>query len=185
LIVEVFFAPFRPEVVQNKAPEYVQGLSSERVSTGVVCEQTGGIVVVLRGSFVDERKRPGDLKVAVRLSVAPYALEGVPSFLGHGAFEQAVLRGLLYAQVANFAVGGNVHELQPRPHREALVEGEPYEGAHFPGPGVLPDPSDDLIDGRVPQVEALNEGYHMRGAREAPGVDVTSLRSISEERSVP
>ncbi len=172
-------------MIQNKAPEYVKGLTSVHVSSGVVREQTGGVVVVLRGSFADERKRPGDLEVAVRLPVAPYALEGVPSFLGHGAFEQAVLRGLLDAQVANFVVGGNVHELQPRPHREALVEGEPYEGAHFPGPGVMPDPGDGLIDGRVPQVEASNEGNHMRGARKAPGVDVASLRSISKERSVP
>ncbi len=112
-------------------------------------------------------------------------LKGVPCFLGHGTFEQAVLRGLLGAQVANFAVGGDVHELQPRPHREALVEGEPYEGAHFLGPGVVLDPGNGLIGGRVLQVEALNEGYHMRGARKAPNVDVTSLRCISEKRSIP
>jgi hypothetical protein len=93
--------------------------------------------------------------------------------------------GLLDAQVANFAVGGNVHELQPRPHREALVKGEPYEGAHFPGPGVMPDHGNGLFGGRVPQVEASNEGYHMRRARKALGVDVTSLRCVSEEGSVP
>ncbi len=38
LIVEVFSTPFRPEVVQNKAPEYVEGLPNVRVSTGVVRE---------------------------------------------------------------------------------------------------------------------------------------------------
>ncbi len=81
--------------------------------------------------------------------------------MGHGTFKQAVLRGLLDAQVANFVAGGNVHELQPRPHREALVKGEPYEGAHFPGPGVMLDPGNGLVGGRVRQVEASNEGNHM------------------------
>ncbi len=65
MIVEVFSTPFRPKVVQNKAPEYVEGLPSVRVSTGIVREKTGSVVVELSGSFTDERKRPGDLKVAV------------------------------------------------------------------------------------------------------------------------
>ncbi len=75
---------------------------------------------------------------------------------------------------------GNVHELQPRPHREALVKGEPYEGAHFLGPGVMPYPGNGLVSGCVPQVEASNEGNHMRRAHKALGVDVTSLRCVSE-----
>ncbi|CAM6004309.1 unnamed protein product [Sphagnum balticum] len=68
-----------------------------------------------------------------------------------------MLRGLLSARTADFAVGGDAHELQSGPHREALVEGEPDEGAHFSWAGVLPYPSNCLLGGCVPQAESLEK----------------------------
>ncbi len=61
MIVEVFSTSFNPQVVQNKAHEYVEGLSSVRVATGIVREESGCVIVELSGRFADERKRPGDL----------------------------------------------------------------------------------------------------------------------------
>jgi len=96
-----------------------------------------------------------------------------------------MLRGLLSTRIADFAVGGDTHELQPGPHREALVEGEPDEGAHFSWAGVVPYPSSCLLGGRVPQAETLNEGYHVWRTRVILSVDVDSFRIVSEERGVP
>ncbi|CAM6005036.1 unnamed protein product [Sphagnum balticum] len=87
-----------------------------------------------------------------------------------------MLRSLLSARIADFAIGGDTHELQPGPHREALVEGEPDEGAHFFWAGVVPYPSNCLLGGSVPQAEPLNEGYHARWTHVIPSIDVASLR---------
>ncbi len=57
----MFSTSFNPHVVQNKAHEYVEGLSSVRVATGIVREESGCVIVELSGRFADERKRPGDL----------------------------------------------------------------------------------------------------------------------------
>jgi len=116
---------------------------------------------------------------------APYALEGLPCLLSHGAIKQAMLRGLLSVRIVDLAIGGDTHELQPRPHREALVEGEPDEGAHFSWAGVVPYPSDCLLSGCVPQAKTLNEGYHAWRTRVIPSVDVSSFHSVFEKRGVP
>jgi hypothetical protein len=158
MVVEVFSTPFRPQMVQNEAPEYVERLPNVREASGVVREEARGVIFELRGSFAKERKRPGDLQIAMGFPCAPYALESVPRFLGHGTVEQIVLRGLLGTRAPNLAVGRDIHELQPKPHWEALVEGEPYEGAHFPWSGVVPDPGYGLLGGCVPQSETLDEG---------------------------
>ncbi len=142
--------PFHPKIVQNEAPENVKRLASVREAPSVVREEAGGVVVELHGGFSKERKRPSDLKVAMGFPFAPYALEGLPGFLSHGTVEQTMLKGLLDARVADFAVGGDTHELKPGPHRKALVEGEPDEGAHFPRAGVMPYPSNSLLSGCVP-----------------------------------
>jgi hypothetical protein len=61
MIVEVFSTSFHPQVVQNKAPEHVEGLPSVRVTTGIVREESGCVIIEFSGRFADERKRPGDL----------------------------------------------------------------------------------------------------------------------------
>ncbi len=172
-------------MVQDEAPENVKRLTSVCEASCVVHEKAGSVIVKLHSGFAKERKRPSDLKVAMSFPFAPYALEGLPSLLSHGTVKQTMLRGLLSVRIADFAVGGNTHELQPRPHREALVEGEPDEGAHFSWAGVVPYPCNCLLSGCVPQAETLNEGYHARRTRVIPGVDVASLRSVSKKRGVP
>jgi hypothetical protein len=44
----------------------------------------------------------------------------------------------------------------------------------------VPYPGDGLLGGCVPQVEALDEGYHVRRACMILSVDVASLRGVSE-----
>ncbi len=129
--------PFRPEMVQNEVPKNVKWLTSVSEASCVVREKAWSVVVELHNSFAKERKRPSDLEVAMSFPFAPYALGGLPCLLSHGVVKQTMLRGLLSARIADLAVGGDTHELQPRPHWEALVEGEPDEGAHFSWAGVV------------------------------------------------
>ncbi|CAK9200165.1 unnamed protein product [Sphagnum troendelagicum] len=98
-------------MVQNEAPENVKRLTSVREASCVVREKVGSVVVELHSDFAKERKRPGDLKVAMNFPFAPYALEGLPCLLSHGTMKQTVLRGLLSVRIAYFAVGGDTHEL--------------------------------------------------------------------------
>jgi hypothetical protein len=184
-VVEVLFIPFRPEIVQDEAPENVERLTSVREASCVACEKAMGVVVELHSGFAKERKRPSDLKVAMSFPFAPYALEGLLGLLSHGTVKQTMLRGLLSVRIADFTVGGDTHELQPRPHREALVEGEPDDGAHFSWAGVVPYPCNCLLSGCVLQAKTLNERYHARLTRVIPSVDVASLRSVFEKRGVP
>ncbi|CAK9213849.1 unnamed protein product [Sphagnum troendelagicum] len=172
-------------MVQNEAPKNVKRLASVNVAPCVVREKARSVIIELHNDFAKERKRPSDLQVAISFPFAPYALKGLPSLLSHGTIKQTMLRNLLNVRIADLAVGRDTHDLQPRPHWEALVEGEPYEGAHFSLARVVPYPCNCLLNGCVSQAEALNEGYHARRARVIPGIDVSSLRSVSEKRGVP
>ncbi len=150
----------------------------------------GGVVFELHGGFPEERKRPSDLEVAASVPFSPYALVGLLGLLSHGTVEQAVLRGLLSARVADLAVGRDTHDLKPGLHRKAPIEGKPDEGkpdegTHLLRMGVVPYSSNSLLRGCVPQVESLDVGNHVRRARMLPGVDVSSLRSVPEEGGVP
>jgi hypothetical protein len=82
-VVEVLSTPFRPEIVQDEAPENVKRLTSVRETSGVVREEAGGVVVKLHSGFAKERKRPSDLKVAMSFPFAPYAFEGLPCLLSY------------------------------------------------------------------------------------------------------
>jgi len=138
-------------VVQDKAPEDVERLPSVREASRVVREEARSVVIKLRSDFAKKHKRPCDLQVTMDFPFAPYVFESFPRFLSHGAVKQAMLRGLLGTQATNLAVGGDTHDLQPRPNRVALVEGEPDEGAHFPWAGVVPYPGNGLLGGCVSQ----------------------------------
>jgi hypothetical protein len=86
-VVEVHPAPFRPKVVEDETPEDIEWLASVRVASGVVREDAWDVVVKLHSGFTEEHKRLVHLKVAVSFPFAPYALESLPSLLGHGAVE--------------------------------------------------------------------------------------------------
>jgi len=113
LVVEVLPTPFRPKVVQDEAPEDVERLAGVRVAPGVIREVARGVVFELHGGFPKEHKRPNDLEVATSFPFSPYALVGLPGLLSHGIVEQAVLRGLLSARVADLAIGRDTHGLEP------------------------------------------------------------------------
>jgi hypothetical protein len=105
-VVEVLSAPFRPKVVEDETPENIERLASVRVASDIVRKEAWGVVVKFHSGFAEERKRLIDLKVTVSFPFAPYALEGLPSLLCHGAVEKTMLRGLLSARIADFATRG-------------------------------------------------------------------------------
>jgi hypothetical protein len=59
--------------------------------------------------------------------------------------------------VTAFAGGLEPHGLEPSAHREPFVEGQPDEGSHFVGTGVVLDPSDNLGGCRVAEAQTLDE----------------------------
>ncbi len=75
--------------------------------------------------------------------------------------------------------------MEPSANREALIEGEPDEGAHFSWASSMPNSSDGLQSSGVTQIKTSDEHDHVRGARMVPNVDVASLGGVSEERRVP
>jgi len=172
-------------VVENKTTEDVQRLSEVGEAVGVVREEAGGVVLALQDSFAEEHERPGGREAMGRFPFVPNSLVGFPRALGHGALKEAVLGKFLGARVANFALREDPHELKPRADREALVEGKPDEGAHFPWAGVVPNSKDGLWCCSVLKVETLNESDHAGSARWFLGVVVSSFGSVAKERSVP
>jgi hypothetical protein len=76
---------------------------------------------------------------------------------GMGAFEEAMLR-------------------------ETVVQGEPNEGAHFAGAGVVPDSNNHLRVGGVLEIWLLDKGTDVRGLGWFPRVFVTPFCRVSEER---
>ncbi len=157
VVIEMFSTSFRLEVIKDEDTEDVERLPRVRVSAGVVREEAGRIVFKFHGGFSKKHKRPGGREVAVNFPFFPTTLEGLPRVLSHGAIEEAVLGGFLGSGAANLVVRGNAHELKPRSNREALVEGEPDESAHFSWASVMPNSGNGLLGRRVPKVEALDE----------------------------
>jgi hypothetical protein len=97
VIVKVFSTSFRPEMIENEAMEDVERLPGVRESAGVVRKKAGGVVFEFQDGFSKEHKRPRGREVAISFPIVPYALEGFPSVLSHGAIKEAVLRGFLGA----------------------------------------------------------------------------------------
>jgi hypothetical protein len=91
LVIEVPSAPFRPEVVEEKATEDVQGLSKVGETAGVVREEPGGVIFSLGGRLPKKDERSGDGDVLKRIPFGPYFFVSFPGALCHGAFEQTVL----------------------------------------------------------------------------------------------
>ncbi|CAK9881920.1 unnamed protein product [Sphagnum jensenii] len=85
MVVEVFFAPFRPEVIEDEAMENVERLSGVRKFAGVVHEEVGRIVIKFHGGFTKEHEGPGGSEVTMNFPFVPNALEGLPHVLSHGA----------------------------------------------------------------------------------------------------
>ncbi len=86
-VVEVFSAPFRPKVVQDKASEDVERLPCVSEIASVVRKEARSVVVELHGDFTQEHKGPSDFEFLVDLPFAPNALESLPRVLSHRAVE--------------------------------------------------------------------------------------------------
>jgi len=131
VVVKVHSAPFQREVVKNKATKDVEWLSGVSVAAGVIREEPWRVIFVLQNGFVEEHKRPGEREATRCVPFDPNPLEGAPHSLGHGAIQKTMLGSFLGARIAHFALGGDSHELKLGADREALIEGEPDECAHF------------------------------------------------------
>ncbi len=137
-------APFRPKVVEEEAPQDVERLTTVSETALVVTMEVRWVVFIFEDGLSQEHGGPGDAEAIGGFPFVPYTEEGFPRLLSRGAFHQAVLRGLQKSLVAPLASGLNAHDLKPGAHRESVVENQPGEGAHLAGPGVMPDPGDDL-----------------------------------------
>ncbi len=94
----------------------------------MVCELSGRVVLLFQCRFPEEDEGP----------IVPYSFEGSPCFERPVTFEQVVLGGFLRIALVDFAVWEDSHVLQPRPHWQSLIEGDPDEGADFSRTRVVP-----------------------------------------------
>jgi hypothetical protein len=92
LITEVPSTPLRPDLVEEKATEDIQGLSGVGEVAGVIREKPEGVIFTFGGGLPEKDERPGDGGVARRFPFVPDFLVSSPSVMRHGALEQAVLK---------------------------------------------------------------------------------------------
>ncbi len=151
----------------------------------MVALEVRGVVFLFEDGFPEQDEGPGDGDAIGSLPHFPSATEGIPGVLSGGAVEEAVLGRLGETLVTAFAGGLEPHGLEPSAHREPFVEGQPDEGSHFAGTGVVPDPSDNHpslgLGCRVAEAQTLDEVDDSGGVW-FPCVLVTSLRGVAEER---
>ncbi len=66
-----------------------------------------------------------------------------------------MLKGFLRVRVADFALRGKAHLLEPGPNLEAFVENQPDERAHLPWACVVPESGHHLSGRSVSEVEVM------------------------------
>jgi len=125
MVVEMLSAPLGPQVVEEKTSKNVKRLPKIGETSLVVGEEIKRIVLAFIDDFPEEHERPGDVDVVERLPLFPNFFESSPGALRLRAFEKAMGGRFDLIGVADFALGGYAHELQPCGYREALVEGQP------------------------------------------------------------
>jgi len=111
LVVEVLATSLRPEIVEQEAPEDVEGLPAVGETARVVAVEVRGIIVVFENDLSKKDKRLGNLEAVGRPPIVPYTEENVLSLLGRGAFHEAVLGGFRDTLVTALAGGRNTHDL--------------------------------------------------------------------------
>ncbi len=85
---------------------------------------------------------------------------------------------------ANLTPGGDPHALELGSNREATIQGEPDEVAHFVGVGVVPDFGNHLRISGVLKIQILNKGANAQGVGWFLCVPVAPLGQVAEERWV-
>ncbi len=147
----------------------------------MVALEVRGVVFLFEDGFPEQDEGPGDEDAIGSLPHFPSATEGIPGVLSGGAVEEEVLGRLEETLVAAFAGGLEPHGLEPSAHGEPFVEGQPDEGSHFAGTGVVLDPSNNLGGCRVAEAQTLDEVDNSGEGVWFPCVLVSSLGGVAEE----
>jgi hypothetical protein len=150
--VEVFPTSLGPEIVEQEAPEDVEGLTGVHKATRMVAVQIWEVVVGFEDGFPEEDEGPVDVEAVGRPPFDPNTTEGLPSLLNRDAFHEAVLGGFLETLVTDFASGRDSHDLEPSADRQPVVEDQPGKGLDLARTGIVPHPGNDLGDRRAPEV---------------------------------
>jgi hypothetical protein len=87
-------ASFRPEIVEQKAPEYIKWLPPVGEATRVIAMEVRGVVFLFEHGLSKENERPSDGEAVGCLPFAPNTEESILGFLGGDAFHETVLGGL-------------------------------------------------------------------------------------------
>jgi hypothetical protein len=180
----MFATSFGPKVVEQKAPEDVEGLSSICEAARVIAMKVRGVVFLFKYGFPKKNEGPCDVGAVGRLPFAPNTKEGIPSLLSRDAFHETVLGGLQESLVAALASSLDSHDLEPGTYRQPVVKDQPGERPHLAQAGVMPHSGDDLDDCRVAKIQLLDEGDDVKGVLLPFGIPVSSLNRVTKERGV-
>ncbi len=184
MAVEMFATSFGPEVVEQKAPEDVEGLLPIGEAARVIAMKVRGVVFLFKNSFPKKNKGPGDIGAVGRLPFAPNSEEGIPGLLSSDAFHETVLGGLRESLVAALAGSLDSHDLEPGTDRQPVIRDQPGERPHLARAGIMPHSSDDLGDRGVAEIQLLDEGDDAGSVLLPPGIPVSSLSRVTKERGV-
>ncbi len=117
MAVEVFATSLGPEVVEQEAPEDVEGLTSIGETASVVAVEVRGVIFFFEDGLPKENERLGDVEAVGHPPFVPNAEENVPCLLSKGAFHEAVLGRLQESLVVALAGGRDSHNLEPSTNR--------------------------------------------------------------------
>ncbi len=184
LAVEVFATSLGPEVVEQEAPEDVEGLTSIGEAARVVDVEVQGVVFFFEDGLPKENKRPGDVEAVGRPPFVPNAEEGIPSLLSMGAFHETVLGRLRESLVAALAGGWNSHDLEPSTNRQPIVKDQPGKRPHLTWAGVVPHYGNDLGDRRVAEAQMLDKSDDAGSVLLPPCISVSPLSGVAKEGGV-
>lgn len=118
----MFATSLGPEVVEEEAPEDVEGLTGVSETARVVVVHIWGVVVGFEDGFSEEDEGPVDVEAVGRPPFDPNTAEGLPSLLSRDAFHEAVLGGFLESLITDFACGRDSHDLELGANRQPVVE---------------------------------------------------------------
>jgi hypothetical protein len=117
LAVEVFATSLGPEIVEQEAPEDVEGLATVSEAARMIAVQIRGIFIRFEDSFPKEDERPVDVEAVGRPPFVPNTKKGLPSLPSRGAFHEAVLGRFRESLVTDLAGGRDSHDLEPSADR--------------------------------------------------------------------
>jgi len=118
----MFATSFGLEVVEQKAPKDVEGVSSIGEAARVIVMKVRGVVFLFEHSFPKKNEWPGDVGAVGHLPFAPYSEEGIPGLLSRDAFHETVLGKLRESLVAAIAGSLDSHDLEPSTYRHPVVK---------------------------------------------------------------